>query len=105
MGNELILANLRRLAEAGTPVIVRVPLIPGFNASAPSVHAIAELVSGLGHGVQAIHLLPYHTLGRAKYKALGISYPWEDHARLTDDEVAELAAVVAEHNLAVRIGG
>ena len=46
-GNELILDNLRRLAAAGAPVIVRVPLIPGFNASAESLRAIGQFVAGL----------------------------------------------------------
>ena len=37
LGNELILSNLRRLVAAGAPVTIRVPLIPGFNASTESV--------------------------------------------------------------------
>ena len=105
LGNELILANLRRLAAVGAPVTVRVPLIPGFNASVESVQAIAEFVRSLDGPVKSVDLLPYHTLGQAKYKALGRDYPWQAHDRLTDDEVAVLAGVVESYGLPVSIGG
>ena len=105
LGNELILDNLRRLAAVGAPVTVRVPLIPGFNASVESVQAIAEFVRALDGPVKAVDLLPYHTLGKAKYKALGRDYPWQAHDRLTDAEVEVLARVVESYGLPVTIGG
>ncbi len=43
MDNEVILSNLRRLAELGAPVTVRVPLIPGFNADAESFQPLRDL--------------------------------------------------------------
>jgi len=42
-GNGLILSNLRRLAALNAPLTVRVPLIPGFNASAESVEPLPNL--------------------------------------------------------------
>jgi pyruvate formate lyase activating enzyme len=105
LGNELILSNLRQLVACGAPVTVRLPLVPGFNASPESVRAIAEFVTGLDGPVRAVDLLPYHTLGVAKYKALGREYPWEDHNRLTDVEVEALTELVASHGLTVKIGG
>jgi len=105
LGNELILANLRRLAARESPAItVRVPLIPGFNASSETVRAIADFVRPLGHTIKAIDLLPYHTLGRAKYQALGREYPWANHRRLSDEKVAALAELVAGYGLKVKIG-
>ena len=105
LGNELILSNLRRLAALDAPVVIRVPLIPGFNASADSVRAIAGFVLELGGSINAIDLLPYHTLGQAKYRALGREYPWAGHNRLTEAEVEALAGVVESCGLRVSIGG
>jgi pyruvate formate lyase activating enzyme len=105
LDNDLILSNLRRLMAQGAPVTVRVPLIPGFNASGDSLRAIAEFVVALNGPIKGIDLLPYHTLGQNKYKALGRDYPWVNHNRLTDDEVAALARVVESYGLPVRIGG
>lgn len=110
LDNALILANLRRIARLPAPkLIVRVPVIPGFNADAASLSAIAVFVLSLGRRVSEINLLPYHTLGKSKYQALGRDYPWDDQPRLTDAEVQRLAAVVATEvapaGTPVRIGG
>ena len=105
LSNTLILANLRHLAAHHAPLIVRIPLIPGFNADADSLHAMAEFIRKLGGAVQRVDLLPYHTLGKAKYRALGRPYPWAEHARLTDAQVQECLASLATCGLPVVIGG
>lgn len=105
LGNELILANLRQLVAHQSPLIVRIPLIPGFNADAESLHDMAQFIAELGPAVQRVDLLPYHTLGKAKYRALGRSYPWAEHARLTEDQVQACLAILAECKLPVTIGG
>lgn len=105
LGNELILANLRQLAAHNAPLIVRIPLIPGFNADPASLDALATFIVELGATVQRVDLLPYHTLGQAKYRALGRPYPWADHACLTDAQVQACAASMAAYGLPVMIGG
>jgi len=110
LDNTLILDNLQRIASLPAPkVIVRVPVIPGFNADATSLAAIAAFVLSLGQRVSEINLLPYHTLGKAKYRALGRNYPWGDQPRLTDAEMQRLAELVIElvtpGGVVVRIGG
>ena len=42
--NRLVLENARRMARSGVTMIVRVPLIPQFNADEQSLKAIAEFV-------------------------------------------------------------
>lgn len=105
LGNELILANLRQLAAHQAPLIVRIPLIPGFNTDADSLHAMSTFIVGLGAAVQRVDLLPYHTLGQAKYRALGRSYPWAEHERLTEAQVQTCRACLAACGLPVTIGG
>ncbi|MCB0137904.1 MAG: glycyl-radical enzyme activating protein [Caldilineaceae bacterium] len=110
LGNELILANLRAIALRPAPeLIVRVPLIPGFNADDASLTAIADFVMSLGRPVASLDLLPYHTLGKAKYGALGRDYPWEGRPRLAETEIERLATLVttrvAPAGITVRVGG
>lgn len=110
LDNALILANLRRIADLPAPkLIVRVPVIPGFNADVASLRAIAVFMLSLGQRVSEINLLPYHTLGKSKYQALGRDYPWADQPRLSDAEMQRLAEVmaaeVAQTGLRMRIGG
>jgi pyruvate formate lyase activating enzyme len=103
--NRLILDNLQRLAAAGANVRVRIPLIPGFNADPVAVAAIADFVQRLPGSVAGVDLLPYHTLGKAKYAALGRAYPWEGHARLSEAAIAACAATFRAGSLPVSIGG
>ncbi len=105
IGNELILSNLRQLVALNISVTVRVPLIPGFNASRESIEAIAGLVRGLNGSVKSIDLLPYHTLGKSKYTALSKAYPWEGHNRLTKAEIERLVEVAETCGMKVRVGG
>lgn len=68
-----VLDNFRRLADVGQSLIVRVPLIPDFNADRASVRAIVDFAA-TETGCQAIHFLPYHTLGINKYALLDQPY-------------------------------
>jgi len=105
VGNELILSNLRQLVALAAPVTIRVPLIPGFNASPESLRAIAEFVLELNSSIKGIDLIPYHTLGKPKYKALNRDYPWEEYQRFTDPEIETLTRVLESCGLTVNIGG
>jgi len=102
--NTVILDNLRRTAQSGANLIVRVPLIPGFNADQASLMAIAEFVQSL-QVVREIHLLTYHTLGKAKYRALGLPYPMEQTPPMKAEEAEEWASIFRENGFTVMIGG
>jgi pyruvate formate lyase activating enzyme len=75
VGNERILENLRRLCEAfpELPVVVRTPVVPGFNDDPASIRAIADFLETLARPVR-YELLPYHGFGEPKYAQLGRSY-------------------------------
>lgn len=89
-----VLANLKRLAEQGIPLQIRVPLIPGFNADKDSLKAIIEAAAGLT-GVEEIHFLPYHTLGMGKYALLGLPYEAPDRP-LDDPDLLNFAHAYAQ---------
>ncbi len=105
LDNDLILANLQCLTAANAPLIIRIPLIPGFNADSESFEAMAAYITQLGGNAQRVDLLPYHTLGKAKYRALGRTYAWEKHKQLTEEEIESYAGILITHGLQVRIGG
>jgi glycyl-radical enzyme activating protein len=102
--NESILDNLRRTAQSGVELVVRVPLIPGFNTDTDSLAAMAALIRSLAE-VPVVHLLPYHTLGRAKYRALDLTYSMEDTPPMMIEEAEALAAPFKAYGLDVVVGG
>lgn len=101
--NRKILENAIRTSHL-TDTVVRVPLIPGFNASAEKIAAIADF-AGMMHGVRTIHLLAYHTYGENKYGLLGQDYPMGTAAPLHQDEVAPLKKIVEDKGFRCVIGG
>jgi len=97
-----ILENLDRLAPVAA-VVVRTPLIPGFNDEPSVVSALAARARAAG--AAEMHLLPYHRLGRSKYARLGRAYPLAGTAPVSAERTAELARAAAASGLPVRIGG
>ena len=67
----LIRENLRRLTEAGIPITVRIPLIPGVNDAVEDMPAFAEVISTLGEGLREVELLKYNNLADSKYEMTG----------------------------------
>lgn len=69
--NDLILENLQKLSHAGANIWIRVPVIPGVNDSECEMRQIAQIVKDTD-GIRKVTLIPYHTLGKSKYKTLGL---------------------------------
>jgi pyruvate formate lyase activating enzyme len=67
--NKLILSNLKKLAQKGKRVIVRIPLIPGVNDDEENIRKTAKFIQSLKN-IKHISLLPYHKLGQDKHRRL-----------------------------------
>lgn len=73
--NRVILENAKRIAMLGTPMLVRIPVIPSINDAPENIRATAEFVRENLPSAIGIEALPYHQLGLSKYAALGMEYP------------------------------
>jgi pyruvate formate lyase activating enzyme len=62
VSNGGILNNLERLSGMNKPIIIRAPIVPGYNDSALGIKSMAEFLSKL-KSVERVDLLPYHPLG------------------------------------------
>ncbi len=104
--NTLMIENAMKIAKSGmTNLVIRVPVIPGFNDSVEEILAIARYADSLP-GVNKIHLLPYHRYGEGKYAGLGRDYLMGEVPSPTDEYMEKLkAAVVRETALTCQIGG
>ena len=104
--NELMLANAKKVAASGkTELVIRVPVVPTFNATEEEIGAIAAFANTLP-GVKKMHLLPYHRLGQDKYDGLGRKYQMAHITPPTEDLMQKLQAA-ARKNFSgdVQIGG
>lgn len=102
--HDLILNNLRRLAELRTvEILVRVPVIPGYNDGRTNIEAMARFVAGLP-GVTGVEMLAYHAYGTGKYARCGREAALADLASPTQAHLEELAAIVRAGGVACKIG-
>jgi len=67
----------RRLAARRRPMWVRLVLVPGWTDDPDEVAQIAAFAAGLGN-VERVDVLPFHQMGRFKWKSLSLEYKLED---------------------------
>lgn len=88
--NQRILANLAALARShwAGHLLVRVPLIPGYN-DGDNLTATAKYLRELG--LCEVNLLPFHRLGASKWSQLGLPYPFRDTLPPSAEEMKKAA--------------
>jgi pyruvate formate lyase activating enzyme len=76
----------RRLRDRGTPIWIRYVLVPGLTDGEDDVRIVADYAASLGDVVERVEVLPFHQMGKNKWKALQIPYPLE-HTMPPSDEL------------------
>jgi pyruvate formate lyase activating enzyme len=102
--NADIVANLHALAQVGTPIWLRVPVIGGFNDDVENALATARLAASLD-SVRRVSLLPYHALGRHKAGEAARALSEAEFMPPSAACLEALARCYRECGLEVRIGG
>jgi pyruvate formate lyase activating enzyme len=88
-----ILENARRIAQAGTPMWVRTPVIPGYTDDEDNIARLAAYIRDELSTVERWDLLAYTNLGQPKYSRLGLAYPLDGAELLTRAKMERLQAV------------
>lgn len=102
--NDLILANARMLAQRGTPVHIRLMLVPGLNDSVDELHARMRFVVELPN-VRQVDVLPYHRYGQGKYARLGLDYSLEELAEYNPSDLTAITELVNSYGIPTTVGG
>ena len=84
---EPTLTFARRLAARHRPMWVRYVLVPGLTDNFTDIKNVAAFAAGL-RNVERVDVLPFHQMGKYKWKQLGISYTLE-HTDPPDQELVE----------------
>jgi pyruvate formate lyase activating enzyme len=82
----------RRLAKLKRKIWVRFVLVPNLTDDFSDIQRIAEFAASLGN-VERVEVLPFHQMGRFKWRALGIRYHLEDTQPPPADIVEQACAV------------
>ena len=104
-GNEEILRTFEHLRATNKPVIVRAPLVPGYNDSPEELAALGLLLRE-SPNVERVDLMPYHEYGVSKYEEIGLAYPLAGKVEpYSQDQVRQLLDFFRTYHPNVQIGG
>ncbi len=104
VGNVLILNNIRYLAEAGAKILIRVPIIPGFNDDDKNIKEAARFTKTL-KGVNRIDILPYNRGGLEKSVRLSDNFELMQTETPSDETMEGIAETFRRYGFEVKIGG
>lgn len=93
--------NYRKLAAIAKRIIIRVPVVPGFNDTEDELKEIIDFAASLDNCTE-LHLLPYHTLGMNKYRLLDMPYKCSDKS-LKNPELLASAQKYANENTQLNV--
>jgi len=92
--NGTILSNLEMLKDkTGFELSVRIPVVPTINDTNEDIKGISELVKDFA-ALKTIELIPFHSIGRGKYRAMGIPYAAEHIEPPSKQKIDELNEIV-----------
>ncbi len=104
VGNKLILENIRRISQADNKIVIRIPIIPGFNDNPENIEATGKFAASLT-GVGRIDILPFNRGGMEKsarlmdeIKSMRIETPDEE-------QMSSIAQNLSKYVFEVNIGG
>jgi pyruvate formate lyase activating enzyme len=92
MDNAPTLAFARRLAERRRPIWLRFVLVPGLTDDLEDIGHIAHFAAGLGN-VERVDVLPFHQMGKYKWKQLGLHYTLDETEPPTQDLVEKVCGI------------
>lgn len=102
--NALTLKNIRLLGSSSLDcfVVVRVPVIPGFNDSEANIRATARFVRECG--LEVVNLLPFHRLSESKWRQVGRDYAFKEIPGLDKEALGPYAQWVRDEGLVCYTG-
>jgi len=104
VSNELILENAKKAAKM-RPIIIRIPLIPGYNDSEENLLNTGKFAAGLGENLLRVELLPFHKFGTGNYEQLGREYELKDLEPPSEEYMNKLKNLVESCGVKVQVGG
>ncbi len=103
--NDLILSNLKVLAQMGSKIIIRIPLVEGVNAEEKNMEETAVFIASLAGEPKTVNLLPYHAIAERKYEKLGKNYNEGLMKEPSKETIQKSIEIFARHGITATVGG
>ena len=104
VGNKLILENIRRISQADKKIIIRIPIIPGFNDEKANIEATGKFAASLS-GIGRIDILPFNRGGMEKSARLSDEIKSMRVETPDEEQMSSIAENLSKYVFEVNIGG
>jgi len=104
VSNATIHENLRRLADHGEDIVIRLPLIPEITDTEENCSAVASFLRSIP-ALRRIDLLPYNMLGVDKADRYGMDRPRMSFSTQSKEAVFSIKCSLESSGFSVRIEG
>jgi pyruvate formate lyase activating enzyme len=106
VSNVMIQENFRMIVERGKDIMVRIPVVPGYNDDSENMQKLKQLLmTDKTNSVKKINLLPYHKIGSSKYKKFNVQNKMKGVMPPSKERMNELKEFFSETGIRVKIGG
>jgi pyruvate formate lyase activating enzyme len=96
--NSSVLEFAKRLSLLKKPVWVRFVMVPGYTDNTDEVKMIAGFAARLGN-VERVDVLPFHQMGRYKWKELNMDYKLDNVLPPSNEEVIRICSIFRAEGL------
>lgn len=93
LSNKNNLAFAKYLSDNNIPVWIRQVIVPGYTDDEKDLLLLKDFLSTLKN-IQKIELLPYHDLGKFKWKEMNLDYPLEGVRTATNDDINRVKKIL-----------
>lgn len=78
LGNERVKRNIREARSRAKPLLLRIPLVNGFNAGRDDIAGFAGFLRNEMYSGLSVELMKYHEFGKDKWEKCGMKYAMEN---------------------------
>ncbi len=91
--NKLELEFAKYLSNHNIPIWIRQVLIPGYTDDEQDLLKLKDFIASL-KTVQKVEFLPYHDMGKFKWKRLGLDYALENVRNANSDDIEKAKKIL-----------
>lgn len=96
---DTIIESISAACKTRNQLLIRIPLIGGFNSTSQDAERFAELFERISTEICTFEFLRYHEFGKNKYARCGMKYTMTQDAKLSPETISVFTEVFKNHSL------
>ena len=106
VSNAVIIDNLKMIIESRSRVMIRIPVVPGFNDDNDHLERLKLFINEhKTRHLKKINLLPFHKIGSSKYGRFNLPYRMDYVPQPSSERMRELKEFFSGTGVKVKTGG